>query len=166
MKAFIVIDYQFDFVDPKGLLYVKGAETFQAELEKTIQQKKAEGYLIVFTKDWHPVDHVSFTEWPPHCVQNTAGANLMIDEKLADHIILKGDLPDSDSYSIFYKGYQVETELTNILQKNNITDLEICGLALDVCVFATYKDAVVKGYNTKVLTEFSKPINENFVFTA
>jgi nicotinamidase/pyrazinamidase len=99
-------------------------------------------------------------------VQNTAGANLMIDEKLADHIILKGDLPDSDSYSIFYKGYQVETELTNILQKNNITDLEICGLALDVCVFATYKDAVVKGYNTKVLTEFSKPINENFVFTA
>jgi nicotinamidase/pyrazinamidase len=51
MKAFIVIDYQFDFVDPKGLLYVKGAETFQAELEKTIQQKKAEGYLIVFTKD-------------------------------------------------------------------------------------------------------------------
>jgi nicotinamidase/pyrazinamidase len=163
MKAFIVIDYQFDFADPKGSLYVNGAETFKDDLIKTINQKKSEGYKIIFSKDWHTPDHVSFEEWPPHCVQNTDGAKLLIDESLADHIILKGDLPDSDSYSIFYRGFQVESELVDILKNDNIDELEICGLALDVCVFATYKDAKDKGYKVKVLTDFSKPINQNFV---
>ncbi|KAJ3634470.1 hypothetical protein Zmor_016451 [Zophobas morio] len=90
----------------------------------------------------------------------------MIDESLADTIILKGDLPDSDSYSIFYQGFEVDSGLDKILKDKDINDLEICGLALDVCVFATYKDAKEKGYNTKVLTEFSKPINQDFVFEA
>ena len=164
MKAFIVVDYQYDFADPKGSLYVKGAETFKDELEKTVKQKKEEGYFIVFSKDWHTKDHVSFKEWPPHCVQNEKGSECLIPESLADLIILKGDQPDSDSYSIFYKGYQLESVLDGELERRNITDLELCGLALDVCVFATYKDAVSKGYNVKLLQEFSKPINENFVF--
>lgn len=163
MKAFIVVDYQFDFADPKGSLYVSGAETFKEELIKTIKQKKEEGYYIIFTKDWHTPDHVSFEEWPPHCVQNTDGAKLLIDESLADLITTKGDLPDSDSYSIFYRGFQVESELSSILKEHDIDEIELCGLALDVCVFATYKDALEKGYKVKVLTEFSKPINKDFV---
>jgi len=43
--------------------------------------KKAEeaGSVIVYTRDWHPENHLSFKAyggiWPPHCVQWTPGLN-------------------------------------------------------------------------------------------
>lgn len=47
----------------------------------------------------------------------------------------KGKNPNVDSYSAFWdNNKQAQTELVQILSKNNITDVYLCGVAYDVCV--------------------------------
>jgi nicotinamidase-related amidase len=83
--------------------------------------------------------------WPAHCVVDSDGAKLhpkltVIDEKTDSMnrqavYVKKGSKSDIDSYSAFFDNCKLnETTLHNDLQKHNITDLYVCGLAADVCV--------------------------------
>ena len=50
-------------------------------------------------------------------------------------IIYKGFRPEIDSYSAFFDNKKLNhTDLEEVLRKMNITDVYICGIALDVCV--------------------------------
>lgn len=129
------------------------------ETEKYIKHKKEEGFIIIASGDFHPENHISFSQWPSHCVENTYGSEYAFDEKLIDFRIKKGFYKDSDSYSAFYAGDNVKTELDEILKKNNIKETEIIGLAGEYCVLETYKDSVKFGYNTSYNEKFIKSIS-------
>jgi nicotinamidase-related amidase len=76
---------------------------------------------IVYTYDWHPTNHCSFIDnknlrpllcesvSPKHCVQNTYGAQLYKDLKIADNSfnVYKGMDPEIDSYSAFFDNERV-----------------------------------------------------------
>ena len=55
-KIAIVVDYQYDFINPEGALYVKDAEKIFYGVGKTITHMDG----VVFTVDWHPFEHCSF----------------------------------------------------------------------------------------------------------
>jgi hypothetical protein len=93
--------------------------------------------------------------WPEHCVQGTAGAELA--KELTDTMtpemkekavtILKGDIPDTDSYSAIADALGNPTphdetgkSFLSILQESDITEVHITGIARDVCVFWTALD--------------------------
>ena len=91
------------------------------------------------------VDQVTFsgpprTEqilWPRHCVQQTWGAQLHQNLKLHDNArrVYKGTHPDVDSYSAFFDNQKLsKTCIEEIIRKENVDDLFICGIATDVCV--------------------------------
>ncbi|WHQ36938.1 isochorismatase family protein [Spiroplasma sp. SV19] len=147
-KALIVVDYQNDFVDPKGSLYVPDAEKLHPHiltLIKTFQNNKD---LVIATKDFHPDNHCSFATWPPHCLANSSGSELyQLPESHFDKIILKGTQQDADSYSAFFSDNQTSNGLHEFLQEQNVTDLVIVGVALDVCVSATLTDAIKLNYH-------------------
>lgn len=157
-KCLIVVDYQYDFAHPKGTLYVTGGETIKGPIIKKIEEYKTSGDFVVFSGDFHTEKHISFNFWPVHCVAGTNGSGFMIDTKYADFIIRKGTKEDYDSYSAFYIGDHVESGLNEWLKDHNVTEIEVCGLALDVCVGATYVDCVNFGYKAKILNELSKSI--------
>ena len=49
--------------------------------------------------------------------------------------IYKGTKTDIDSYSAFYDNMKLsQTALQDELQRRNVTDVYVCGLAYDVCV--------------------------------
>lgn len=79
MKTLIVVDVQYDFANPMGSLYVKGAENVIPEITKLIEEDK-EIQQVIFTADWHTPEHCSFKDnggtWPPHCLQHTQGASI------------------------------------------------------------------------------------------
>ncbi|WP_338983987.1 isochorismatase family protein [Spiroplasma endosymbiont of Othius punctulatus] len=157
-KCLIVVDYQYDFAHPRGALYVKDGETIREGIISKIKEYKANNDFVVFSGDFHPEKHISFKFWPAHCVQDTQGVKFMVDEKFADLIIKKGTKVDYDSYSAFYIGNKVDSGLDQWLKTNQVTEIEVCGLALDVCVGATYVDCVNFGYKSTILNELSKSI--------
>jgi nicotinamidase/pyrazinamidase len=177
-KALIVVDIQNDFC-PGGTLAVKDGDSIIRFVNAMMFKNNYE--VVVANLDWHPQNHKSFaknndgalefsvgtlggkeqTMWPVHCVQGTPGAALhaSLDERLIDKKIYKGTNPEVDSYSGFCDNDQkTSTGLERYLRDNEITSVEIVGLALDYCVKATALDAVRLGFQTRVLLEGTKAV--------
>ena len=54
-------------------------------------------------------------------------------------LVSQGANPDVDSYSAFFDNKKLsKTSLEDILKKEDVTDLYICGIATDVCVGNTF----------------------------
>ncbi len=177
----IVVDVQGDFTTWKqGALAVEGAdEAYVNSVEKATVRLANAGYRIFATQDWHPADHISFYTnhpgkkafdtieingkaqilWPPHCVQGTEKAQLLIEDSLFKAIIKKGQDPNYDSYSGFKDDGGRKTGLDEILRHNGIANLIIYGLATDYCVKATAIDAAELGYNVAVIISLCRAVS-------
>uniref|UniRef100_A0A1I8JJI6 nicotinamidase n=3 Tax=Macrostomum lignano TaxID=282301 RepID=A0A1I8JJI6_9PLAT len=109
--------------------------------------------VVLETKAYGPIEQIM---WPRHCVQNSSGAELHSELKLAgNHTkVYKGTDPDIDSYSAFWDNNKLKkTDLHDRLSKLGISDLIVCGLATDVCVGSTAAHAQELGYRTALLED-------------
>jgi nicotinamidase/pyrazinamidase len=100
--------------------------------------------------------------WPDHCIQGSPGAELspLLNQNFIQRIVFKGTDPEVDSYSAFFdNGHKVQTDLHQYLQKKGVKRLFITGLAADVCVYFTVKDALDLGYETFLVTDATKGVN-------
>ena len=176
----IVVDMQGDFTTYKnGALAVAGTDkAFVDKVEKATEELSAKGYLIFGTQDWHPENHISFFSnhagkkpfetiqiedrtqvlWPPHCVQGTENARVLIDNNLFLAIVKKGQDTRYDSYSGFQDDGGAKTEMNQILHKNGIKELVVYGIATDYCVKATAIDAADAGFKVTVIEGLSKGV--------
>lgn len=153
--ALIVVDVQNDFC-PGGTLAVEGGDTVVPEINRLVPLFDH----IVFTRDRHPADHLSFSDrpeyrdgsWPPHCVQGTEGAQFHPALKVPDGalIVSKGDDPDVEAYS----GFQATSaDLVAWLRERGVERVFVAGLATDYCVAATSLDARRAGFDVFVLED-------------
>jgi nicotinamidase/pyrazinamidase len=155
--ALIIVDVQNDFC-PGGALAVPNGD----EVVPIINRLLAHRWLSVATMDWHPAEHSSFEPhggpWPPHCVQETVGAELHpeLDATKIQLVITKGSHPDQDAYS----GFQ-GTELAKILRAKGIQRIVVCGIATDYCVRATAHDALQEGFKVLVLEDAIRGVEVN-----
>lgn len=178
MKVLIIIDAQNDFM-PGGSLAVPQGD----EIIPVINQILPQFELVIATQDWHPENHISLaknhlgknefesiqvegikqTLWPAHCIQNTSGADFHKDlqtEKI-EAIFRKGTHPMIDSYSGFYDNAHLKsTGLAGYLQEKQATELYFCGLAADICVSFTVKDALKEGFDSYLIEDATKALNE------
>jgi len=156
-EALIVVDMQRDFM-PGGALPVPRGDRIIPTINECIKLFYRRGALIVATRDWHPPNHVSFKEnggpWPRHCVRNTSGAEFVVELPSDTVIISKATEPDKEAYSGF-EG----TELAEILRKNGIKKIYVCGVAAEYCVRATAIDALKLGFEVHLLKDAVKGIN-------
>lgn len=180
-RAVILVDLQGDFTECKGgALPVPGTNwAYVKEVEEAIRRLEEQGLMIFASQDWHPPEHVSFYTnhpgkkpfeevelpsgrkqklWPPHCIQGTEGAKILVDNNLFLAVVQKGKHPHFDSYSAFRDDGGNETELDSILKFHGIRDLLIFGLATDYCVKATAIDALERGYQVTVVLGLSRGV--------
>lgn len=146
--ALIVVDVQYDFL-PGGALAVPEGDKVIPVINKLIPKFSK----IYTTQDWHPENHISFKIrgglWPPHCVQNTKGAEIHRDLKVKEAVhILKGIDSETEAYS----GFQ-GTNLEDKLHSDGVTTVFIVGLATDYCVKNTALDALKTGFETYVILD-------------
>jgi nicotinamidase/pyrazinamidase len=176
----IVVDLHGDFTTwQKGALAVEGTdEAFVKKVENATGDLKDKGHLIFATQDWHPAEHVSFYSnhagkepyeaiqlegrtqvlWPPHCVQETENAKVLLNNDLFVTIIQKGKDKRYDSYSGFQDDGGAKTVMNVILQENGIKELIVYGIATDYCVKATAIDAADAGYKVTVVEGLCKGV--------
>jgi nicotinamidase/pyrazinamidase len=150
--ALILVDIQNDFC-PGGALAVAGGD----EIVPVVNELQEKFGLIVATKDWHPPGHSSFESlWPPHCVQNTPGAEFVagLETSRIAHTFLKGTDPAVDSYSGFFDNeHKLSTGLGDWLRAQGVTRVTVAGLATDYCVKFTALDALRLGFETTIVRD-------------
>ena len=167
-KLLLVVDAQYDFID--GSLAVTTAKEKMDELSDFINSSSKDYAAIVLTADWHPKNHCSFVKnggiWPTHCVEFTHGASIYqpIIEALDGvkySILTKGINKEEEEYSIF-KNEKSKSYLINLCETLGISDVDICGIALDVCVLDTLKNGTELLPNVKfnLLKAFSPYITQ------
>jgi len=176
----IVVDVQGDFTKLRnGSLAVGGTdEAYIKAVEEDTKRLRKGGFPIYTTQDWHPPDHVSFFTnhkdkkafemtkvhgkdqvlWPPHCVQKTPGAEVLLDNKLFKAVVKKGMDPQYDSYSGFQDDGGKKTEMDTILKKDKIKKVVVYGIATDYCVRATALDAAAAGYKVIMIKNLSRGV--------
>jgi nicotinamidase/pyrazinamidase len=152
LNALILVDIQNDFC-PGGSLAVKEGD----QIVPIVNELQKHFALVVATKDWHPAGHSSFeTLWPPHCVQETTGAEFVagLDTRPVARVFLKGTDMEIDSYSGFFDNeHKRATGLGDYLQERGVSDVTVVGLATDYCVKFTALDAVKLGFRTSVVLD-------------
>ncbi len=154
MKTLIIVDLQNDFC-PGGALGVKDGDKIVPVINQLINK-----FAVVFaSQDWHPEDSIHFNGWPKHCVHDTYGAQLHPDlnRSKIDYFLLKGTGNKDDGYSAFEA---TNINLLDVLNKNEIDEVYICGLTTEYCVKNTAIDAT-KHFNTYVITNAIKPVEKN-----
>ncbi len=179
MKTLMVIDAQNDFM-PGGSLEVPEGD----KIIPVINELQYEFNLVVATQDWHPEDHISFASnhkgkepfdkikwhgmdqvlWPDHCVQNSKGASFHpgLDMTKVEAIFRKGMDKNIDSYSGFYdNGHRKNTGLSGYLRERKTSELYFCGLAADVCVQYSIKDALDEGFSATLIEDATRAIDNS-----
>jgi nicotinamidase/pyrazinamidase len=177
MKTLLIIDVQNDFM-PGGALPVPDGD----KIVPVINSMQHKFDLVVATQDWHAEDHSSFasnhkgasifdeieihgkpqTLWPDHCVQGTKGAELHpnLETLKFEAIFRKGTDKEIDSYSAFFDNSHLKsTGLTGYLKEKGTSQLFICGLASDICVYYSIYDAFKEGFACFFIEDASKALN-------
>ena len=158
-SALLLIDVQKGF-GSKGELAVPDAEEIIPVINKLMDAFD----LVVASQDWHPEDHCSFaTEFPPHCVQNSSGAEFIngLEVERIDRVFRKGTLPDVDSFSVFVDNAGGKaTDIEQYLRERAVKEVYLAGLATDYCVLRSALDAVQAGFKTFVVLDACRGIDK------
>ncbi len=164
--ALVVVDMQNDFADPAGSLFVQEGDTLVEPINALMRAARDAGSTVVLTQDWHPERTPHFEPdgpWPVHCVGGTWGADLVDGlDRHADAVVRKGT-GGEDGYSAFTMrdtetGADLPTGLAGLLRERGIERVVVVGLAADVCVAATAKDAAAAGFATDVVWSATRPV--------
>ncbi|OAA30626.1 cysteine hydrolase [Kosmotoga arenicorallina S304] len=145
MKALLIVDIQNDFVKPTGTLYSNGVEGIIPNILSLVEMFKKEGVPIITTMDWHKVHDPEFEKWPPHCVEKTEGAALImeLDDSLKNyekHYTIK-----KRKYSAFF-----DTNFEGLLKSLNIEEIHVVGVATNICVLFTVEELCNREYKVVV----------------
>jgi nicotinamidase/pyrazinamidase len=163
-RALLVVDVQPTFCEG-GALPVAGGNSVAEAIALYAAATRDRYDLVVTTQDWHVDPGAHFSEhpdfvdtWPPHGVAGTEEAELhpALSELGPDASVKKGE------YAAAYSGFEgVDGEgrtLAGILRQEQVTDVDVVGIAESHCVRATALDAHAEGLRTRVLTDLTVPV--------
>ena len=141
-KALIIVDMLKDFMEEKGALFCgnecRGIIPFVVE---TVETMRRHGDVIIFLGDCHDEDDKEFDLFPPHCIVNSEGAELIDELK-----VMPGEyFINKRRYSGFYG-----TNLDEILTKENVHEVYLAGVCTSICVMETVSDLRNRDYPTFV----------------
>jgi nicotinamidase/pyrazinamidase len=156
--ALIVVDVQKDFC-PGGALPAPGGNDIIPALNRHLADARTRDMAVYASRDWHPATTTHFQqyggEWPPHCVQGSAGAQFHPGLKQPPDAIIvsKGDDPQRHGYSAFDGHTSDGKTLLHDLRDRHITRVYVTGIATDYCVKATALDALQAGLEVRILPD-------------
>ena len=171
-RALLIVDVQNDFTE-HGALAVQGGDAVAAGITDYLRAHPDRYDVVIASRDWHDdpgggadgrasdngghfaldaePDYVD--TWPVHCVAGTVGAQYDpgLDISLIDVHVLKGQ--GVPAYSMFEGTTEAGDELTTLLDKLEVDDVDVVGLATDYCVRASALDAIASGRHVRVIDD-------------
>jgi len=143
--VFWEVDVQADFMLPGGKLYVPGAEKLLPNIRKLTDAARRDEVFLVSHGCFHPQDDPEFTQFPPHCVKGTPGAEF-VPEAQTDRVarvenLASAKLPADLSQ---YQQIILEKQTLDIFQSRHAEALvERLGSAAEFVVFGVVTEFCV-----------------------
>ncbi|MCX7926782.1 MAG: isochorismatase family protein [Candidatus Omnitrophica bacterium] len=148
--VFVDVDTQFDFMNPSGALYVKGAEKIISHLKKLTAVADSLEIPIVSSVDTHRKNDPEFKLFPRHCVKATAGQKKIsatIAKRTKQIIIAKTTF---DMFS--------NPKADKVLKPFDVA--YVYGVALDFCVKAACLGLLKRRKQTYLVINATKAVSE------
>jgi len=142
MKALLIVDMLFDFINPKGSLYIGStAQDIIPEVKNSLEKYRSEGDLVIYLCDHHLEDDREFEMFPPHSLQGSGGAEIIADLAPLPHerVIYKR------RFSAFFG-----TDLDLTLRDKGISEIELVGVCTNICILYTAALARMLSYRVSV----------------
>jgi nicotinamidase/pyrazinamidase len=162
------VDLQADFMFPGGRLYVPGAEKIIPNVKRLVDAARRGQVLLVGSTDAHRGDDPELSHWPPHCLKDTPGAELIAEARtLHCHTI-----PNQRGFSF---PVDLLTHQQVILEKNTLDVFDnpntvllldhlsstpagspafvVFGVATEYCVRCTVEGLLRSGRQVMVVTD-------------
>jgi nicotinamidase/pyrazinamidase len=177
-KILIVVDYQYDFVDPSGALPVPNADTISQNIQDRIDSDDYE--KVIYTFDTHtPTDYEGSAEqklFPNiHCEFRTEGWNFYkIKPKGNDKFqeLVSGLEDDDGNTGAVFKMIEIENEYFFTKNVFNIWEgnisypkwfettfpkdeyvIDVVGVATNYCVFMNVMGMIERGYKVNIISD-------------
>lgn len=143
--VFWEVDVQRDFMLPGGALYVPGAEKIVPNIRRLTDAARRDEVLLVSSGDFHSPDDPEFSQFPPHCVKGTLGAELL-PEALAEKTIRLENLPGARLPDDLFQYQQIvlEKQTLDVFQSlhadelvkrlGNRAEFVVFGVVTEYCV--------------------------------
>jgi nicotinamidase/pyrazinamidase len=148
-SAFVIVDVQNDFCEG-GAFAVPGGARVAGGIARYLARAASDYAAVVAIADYHFPE--SCPGDPPHCVLGTPGHDFRAELDLAvvSAVFAKGG--HHAAFSAF-EGVCDDVTLADWLVDRGVRELDVAGLATDLCVRATALDAVAMGFATRVFTD-------------
>jgi len=150
------VDTQVDFMQPKGKLYVPGAEAIVPRLKRLTAHAAAMGILVVGDVCVHQEGDPEFQEFPPHCLAGTPGA-----EKIPETVLPRQHrIPNRKALLppdlLSYQQIMLEKQTLDVFDNPNTEDVLkllgkereviLYGVVTECCVHLAAKGLLERGY--------------------
>ncbi len=167
--VFVDIDTQFDFMNPRGNLYVPDAEDITENIKKLFSYAKGHDIKILSSIDAHTVDDPEFKTFPAHCIKGTPGNQKIEASTCKYNIIIENVEQDITESMIDHDQIIVESQTFDIFESINTDRIVntlnarnyiVFGVATDYCVKAAVLGLLKRGYNVSLVTDATKAITK------
>jgi len=89
--VFWEVDAQVDFMRPDGKLYVPGAEKILPNLLRLVDAARRDHVFLISSACQHAPDDKEFSDFPPHCLRGTPGAQIVPGGLTGKVLVLSGE---------------------------------------------------------------------------
>ena len=160
-KILVIVDMQNDFID--GSLGSAEAQAIVPNVVNKLKSVNKEDTLILFTKDTHYSNYLDTFEGKhlpvEHCIENTKG--WCINKDISSIVDRTPGYLKYSSYKIInsriYKNTFGSDDLRDLLLevKDDLEEIEFCGLCTDICVISNVLMARQTMPNTQITVDAS-----------
>ncbi|HEY1368438.1 MAG TPA: cysteine hydrolase family protein [Gaiellaceae bacterium] len=176
------VDTQVDFMEPRGKLYVPGAQQAAPAMERLVDAARAAQIVHVASADDHELTDPEISDrpdyrntYPPHCLRGTRGAEKVMETKQRDPLPLShvpfppGLVPrlikGRREIVLLKKNFNVFTNpntapLLDALEPDRIV---VFGVATDVCNDAAILGFLQRGHRVVFVEEAARGLDERRV---
>lgn len=170
-RILVDVDTQHDFMDKTGALHVPGAEEIVPNLTRLFDFARATGTFVMSSADCHTPDDPEFEQFPPHCVEGTAGQAKLPQTLLPRHRIVRAtesiedpaELPRVYDQVVFNKAaFDVFTNPAagNLVAALDVGEYVAFGVATDYCVRASVLGLLGRGRRVAVVKDAIRAVAE------
>ncbi len=184
-RVLLVVDMQHDFMDfEDSALPIPGSSEIIPKVNEFIQSCRPNEYeLALFTQDWHSPERVEYdpdgNPFPKHCVKDTKGAELVINpEQISRPIPVFGlhkdvfNMWEEENLTVFPRDHlstprvkdrfgtdkPYRDDVFQKLYEKSIKEVDVLGVASDICVDQAISGLVERGFVPKIYTNLTKGI--------
>lgn len=164
------VDTQADFMLPGGKLYVPGAERLIPNIRRLTDAARQGHVLLISHGCIHTADDPEFQQFPPHCLEGTAGAEF-IPEARTEKMAVVPNHPTATLPNDFSNFHQLHLHkhTLDIFESHHAhkmvgrlprhAEIFVFGVVTEYCVRLAAKGLLDRGRKVSVITDAIETLN-------